>query len=89
MGPQRDDFSFRIDNNDLVLYGSQGQLKMAILALKLAEINVFKEISGEYPVMLLDDLFSELDIDKRKRVINYLDKATKEYIESELNDEDK
>ena len=34
----------------------------------------FKEISGEYPVMLLDDLFSELDIDKRKRVINYLDK---------------
>lgn len=74
IGPQRDDFSFRIDNNDLLLYGSQGQLKMAILALKLAEINVFKEISGEYPVMLLDDLFSELDIDKRKRVINYLDK---------------
>ena len=73
-GPHRDDFIFNLNDNDLLLYGSQGQLKMAILALKLAEINVFKDISGEYPILLLDDLFSELDIDKRNKVIGYLDK---------------
>ena len=74
-GPHRDDFSFKIEDNDLLLYGSQGQLKMAVLALKLAELDVFKEISGEYPVLLLDDLFSELDIYKRNKIIKYLNKG--------------
>lgn len=69
VGPHRDDFSFSLLDNDLLLYGSQGQLKMAILALKLAEIKVFKEVSGEYPVLLLDDLFSELDVVKRNKLI--------------------
>lgn len=73
-GPHRDDFSFKLDDNDLLLYGSQGQLKMAILALKLAEIDVFYDVSGEYPVLLLDDLFSELDVFKRNKVINYLNR---------------
>ena len=73
-GPHRDDFNFKINGNDLFLYGSQGQLKMAVLALKLAEVKVFYEICGEYPVLLLDDLFSELDINKRNKVINYLNK---------------
>ena len=74
VGPHRDDFSFKLGDNDLLLYGSQGQIKMAILALKLAEIDVFRDICGEYPVLLLDDLFSELDLDKRKKVINYLNR---------------
>lgn len=74
IGPHRDDFSFILEDNDLLLYGSQGQLKMAVLALKLAEIEVFKYICGENPVILLDDLFSELDINKRNKVINYLNK---------------
>jgi len=74
VGPHRDDFSFKLGENDLVLYGSQGQLKMAILALKLAEVNVFKDICNEYPVLLLDDLFSELDVNKRNKVINYLNR---------------
>ena len=56
------------------MYGSQGQLKMAVLALKLAEIDVFNEVSGEYPVLLLDDLFSELDVLKRNKLINYLNR---------------
>jgi len=72
IGPHRDDFSFNLSDNDLLLYGSQGQLKMAILALKLAEIDVFREVSGGYPLLLLDDLFSELDVEKRNKVINYL-----------------
>jgi len=71
-GPHRDDFSFKLQDNDLILYGSQGQLKMAILALKLSEVKVFYQICGEYPVLLLDDLFSELDVLKRNKIINYL-----------------
>ena len=74
VGPHRDDFSFKLVDSDLLLYGSQGQIKMAILALKLAEINVFNDICGEYPVLLLDDLFSELDVEKRNKVINYLNR---------------
>ena len=73
-GPHRDDFSFKLNDNDLFLYGSQGQQKLAILALKLAEIDVFNDVCQEYPVVLLDDLFSELDIIKRNRVMNYLNK---------------
>ena len=74
IGPHRDDFSFNLYDFNLSLYGSQGQKKMAVLALKLAEIDVFENISGMKPVLLLDDLFSELDVNKRNRVINYLDK---------------
>ncbi len=74
VGPHRDDFSFKLNDNDLLIYGSQGQIKMAILALKLAEIDVFNQECGEYPVLLLDDLFSELDVEKRNNVINYLNR---------------
>ena len=74
IGPHRDDFSFVLSDSDLLLYGSQGQIKMAILALKLSEIDVFKDVCGEYPVLLLDDLFSELDLNKRNKIINYLNR---------------
>ena len=74
IGPHRDDFCFKLDDNDLLIYGSQGQIKMAILALKLAEISVFYNECGEYPILLLDDLFSELDLNKRNKVINYLNR---------------
>ena len=74
IGPHRDDFLFHLNDNNLSLYGSQGQIKMAILSLKLAEIDTFKNISGTTPILLLDDLFSELDIDKRNKIIDYLDK---------------
>ena len=73
-GPHRDDFSFELDNSDLLLYGSQGQLKMAILSLKLSLVDVFYDVSGEYPILLLDDLFSELDVSKRNKVIQYLNR---------------
>ena len=74
VGPHRDDFSFILNDSDLLLYGSQGQIKMAILSLKLAEIDVFNNVCGEYPVLLLDDLFSELDVEKRNKIINYLNR---------------
>ena len=72
IGPHKDNFCFYLNENNLSLYGSQGQLKMSILALKMAEIDVFKKITGETPVLLLDDIFSELDIEKRNKLIKFL-----------------
>ena len=72
IGPHRDDFSFLLDGKDLSIYGSQGQIRAAILALKLSEVLIFKENDGDYPILLLDDIFSELDVEKRNRLVKYI-----------------
>ena len=72
IGPHKDNFCFYLNESNLSLYGSQGQLKMSILALKMAEIDVFKRVTGETPVLLLDDIFSELDIEKRNKLVKFL-----------------
>ena len=72
VGPHRDDFSFLLNGKDLSIYGSQGQLRAAILALKLSEVFLFKETHGDYPILLLDDIFSELDVEKRNRLVKYI-----------------
>ena len=72
IGPHRDDYSIFLNDKDLSLYGSQGQNRSAILSLKIAELDIFKNIFGEYPILLLDDIFSELDIDKRNRLVKYI-----------------
>ena len=71
-GPHRDDFYFDLSNNDLKFFGSQGQQKMAILAYKLAEIPIFNDICGTKPLLLLDDIFSELDIKKRNKLLKFI-----------------
>ena len=71
-GPHRDDFSFILDDMDLKFFGSQGQQRVAILSLKLSEINLFKEIVGYYPIVLLDDIFSELDLEKRTNLLKFI-----------------
>ena len=71
-GPHRDDFYFNFNGNDLKYFGSQGQQKLAVLCLKLSEIGLFKEVSGFNPVILLDDIFSELDIKKRNRLLKFV-----------------
>ncbi len=73
IGTHRDDFHFILDDKDISLYGSQGQLRVAILALKLAEVSIFYEDTNENPILLLDDIFSELDINKRNKLIELLD----------------
>ena len=73
-GPHRDDIKFLIGNDDIKIYGSQGQQKVAIIALKLSEIEIFKSITGSYPIILLDDVFSELDVKTRNKLINYISK---------------
>lgn len=71
-GPHRDDFSFYLGNDDLKLYGSQGQQRVSILSFKLAEIKLFKEVKKSYPIVLLDDIFSELDLEKRKNFLKFI-----------------
>ena len=71
-GPHRDDLKFCIKDEDIKVYGSQGQQKIAMISLKLAEIEIFKDKLGKHPILLLDDVFSELDIKRRNRLINYI-----------------
>lgn len=71
-GPHRDDFDFLLKENNLKLFGSQGQQRLAIIAIKLAEIEIFNNYSGSMPILLLDDVFSELDDEKKNNLLKYL-----------------
>ena len=68
VGPHRDDFSFMVGDIDIRKFGSQGQQRTAALSLKLSEIELVKKITKENPVLLLDDVLSELDSNRQ----NYL-----------------
>lgn len=69
IGPHKDDIKITLDGKDLRLYGSQGQQRTASLALKFAEIELFKEEFGEEPILLLDDVLSELDEERRIKLV--------------------
>ena len=69
VGAHRDDIIITINNKDLKTYGSQGQQRTAILSIKLSEVELIKNERGIYPVLLLDDVFSELDEQRRKYLI--------------------
>lgn len=69
IGPHRDDFTFMLDGVDLNRYGSRGQQRLAVLALKLAEADWMRAEIGELPVVLLDDVLSELDPQRREYVL--------------------
>ena len=68
-GPHRDDVEIKIDGEDAKTYASQGQTRTAALAIKLAEVEIFCQFSGEYPVLILDDVLSELDLSRRKKLV--------------------
>ncbi|WP_010246643.1 DNA replication/repair protein RecF [Acetivibrio cellulolyticus] len=65
-GPHRDDYEIFINNLDVKSFGSQGQKRTVILSIKLSELQIIKEETGEYPVLLLDDVMSELDYKRRE-----------------------
>ncbi|MCB0173076.1 MAG: DNA replication/repair protein RecF [Anaerolineae bacterium] len=75
VGPHRDDFHFLVDGIDMTMYGSRGQQRTAALSTKLAEVILMKQSTGETPVLLLDDVMSELDAHRRQQVINIVDQA--------------
>ena len=69
VGPHRDDLAFRLDGRDLATFASRGQQRTAILALKLAEVDLLTEHDGRPPLLLLDDVFSELDPARRSHLV--------------------
>lgn len=73
VGPHRDDIKLTLAGVDVKSYCSQGQQRTAALALKLAELEIFKEKFGEYPVLILDDAMSELDRFRQKRLLKYVE----------------
>ncbi len=72
IGPHRDELRFIADDVDLGDYGSRGQVRTALLSLKLAEVNWMKERTGEWPVILLDEVMAELDLQRRADLLKYI-----------------
>ena len=79
-GIHHDDIVFILDNNNLKEWGSEGQRKNAIISFKLAEISVVNEIKGYCPILILDDLFSELDKNKITNMLGMLDRNVQTFI---------
>lgn len=69
VGPHRDDIVFQIEGRELASYGSRGQQRLGVVAYRLAEIDIIDEVSGERPVLLLDDVLSELDSVHREMLL--------------------
>lgn len=72
-GPHRQDIKFTVNGIDVRKYGSQGQQRTVALSLKIGETRLFKETTGEYPILILDDVFSELDKKRQRMLIKSLE----------------
>ena len=90
LGIHKDDFSIFIDDIKINNYGSQGQHRIAILCLKLSEIKIYEEEYNKKPILLLDDIFSELDSTKKTNIIKFIKNDLQVFITStDLNNIDK
>ena len=85
LGPHKDDFEIQINDKSSSEFSSRGQIRTATLALKLGEANSLKKNLSETPIIVLDDILSELDFDRRKTVVNFI----KEYEQIFLTSPDK
>ena len=80
IGIHGDDLSFLLLGKDLKEYGSEGQQKNAIISYKFSELEIFKEMTGDYPILILDDLFSELDQEKISNILRLLKREVQTFI---------
>ena len=80
MGPHRDDVAFLIEGRDARAYGSQGQQRSVVLALKMAEVLLSAEVVGNQPLLLLDDVMSELDERRREAVTRFAQRGVQTVI---------
>ena len=80
IGPHRDDLIFYLNEVPVQTYGSQGQQRSTVLSLKLAEIELMKLSTGEYPLLLLDDVLSELDDDRQTHLIKAIENKLQTFI---------
>ena len=71
-GPHRDNIKILWSGKDIRECGSQGEHKISLILLKLAEINLIKQKTGKYPTILLDDVFAKLDLNRSKKLVSYL-----------------
>ena len=81
-GPHRDDFIFNIDGQELRKFGSRGQHKTVLISLAIAQFILIKEKTGEVPIILIDDLYSEIDSERETKIIESLDKMGQVFITS-------
>jgi len=89
-GVHRDDITFLVNDMDAKIYCSEGQQRLVVISYKIAELFIFKKIKKENPVLLLDDVFSEIDIKKRNRIVKYLKKDIQVIITTtDINDIEK
>lgn len=72
VGPHKDDLEVTVNKRSARMYGSQGQQRSAVIALKLSEAELLKRVTGENPIMLLDDVMSELDISRQDYILNHV-----------------
>ena len=70
IGPHRDDIKFLLNNEDVRVFGSQGQQRTVALSIKLAETEIFKKKFNEYPILILDDVLSELDKKRQRKLVS-------------------
>lgn len=70
IGPHRDDFTVFINGIDAKSFGSQGQQRSAVLTMKFSSLKIIKELTSEYPVLLLDDVLSELDFNRKRYILS-------------------
>lgn len=80
VGPHKDEIEFYLGDKNLKYYGSQGQQRVAVLATKLSEIEILKKYKEDTPILLLDDVFSELDIKVQNNLLKYITKGVQTII---------
>ena len=80
LGVHHDDFLFQLDDLDLKDYGSEGQQKNAVISWKFSEISIFKTEKNVTPILILDDLLSELDIEKIKNILSFIESDVQTFI---------
>ncbi|MDN6196130.1 MAG: DNA replication/repair protein RecF [Atopostipes suicloacalis] len=80
LGPHRDDLVFFVNDRNIQTYGSQGQQRTTALSLKLAEIELMHEVTGEYPILLLDDVLSELDASRQTQLLDSIQNKVQTFI---------
>ena len=82
IGIQKDDFTVYLNGNKIANYGSQGQNRLASIAIKLAMIEIASKKTGDRPIVILDDVLSELDQEKQKNLLNYVEKENQVFLTS-------
>ncbi len=80
LGPHRDDLTMSFNGKDIRSFGSQGQQRIASISLKLCELYILKERLGKDPVLLLDDVLSELDIERRKKLVKVINESFQTFV---------